>query len=247
MNRNLDILNGRASRTAPLDGAAVADAFGNGKTRPRNHRGGAEDEIAKLVQRVFILPDAASQPGGVVFCGVDRDTGCSWVCARAAEVLAELVAGTVCVIDANLRWPSLHRHFRMEMGAGFADAMKDLRPIRDFTRPASRANLRLITAGAGGKDPNGAPNPIRLRARVSELRSEFDYVLFDTPPATSYSDAILLGQLTDGVILIVGSNSTRREPARVAKESFEAAKVPILGAVLNKRTFPMPDALYQRL
>jgi receptor protein-tyrosine kinase len=247
MSRTFHILHGEASRTAPSDTAPTVHPPDNGTRHPRSHRASAEDEIAKLVQRVFILPEAASQPGGVVFCGVDRDTGCSWVCARAAEVLAEQVAGTVCVLDANLRWPSLHRHFRVEMGAGFADAMKDPRPIREFTRLASRANLRLMTAGTVGRDPNGALNPIRLRVRLAELRSEFDYVLFDTAPITSYGDSILLGQLSDGVIMIVGSNSTRREPARVAKESFEAAKVPILGAVLNKRTYPMPEALYQRL
>ena len=90
-------------------------------------------------------------------------------------------------------------------------------------------------------------NPARLRARITELRGEFDQVLIDTPPIHSYGDAILLSQLTDGVVLVVGSNSTRREPTRIAKESFDAAKIPILGAVLNKRTFPIPEALYRKL
>ena len=87
----------------------------------------------------------------------------------------------------------------------------------------------------------------RLRTRFSELREEFDYLLVDTPPMSSYPDAVLLGQLTDGIILVIGSNSTRCEPARIVKESFEAAGVPILGAVLNRRTYPIPEALYQRM
>jgi Mrp family chromosome partitioning ATPase len=69
----------------------------------------------------------------------------------------------------------------------------------------------------------------------------------DTPPMSSYSDAALLGQLTDGVILVIDSASTRREPARIAKENLEAAKIPVLGAVLNRRTYPIPEALYRRL
>ena len=53
--------------------------------------------------------------------------------------------------------------------------------------------------------------------------------------------------MADGIILVVGSNLTRRESARIAKESFEAAGIPIIGAVLNKRTYPIPEALYRIL
>ena len=79
------------------------------------------------------------------------------------------------------------------------------------------------------------------------MRSHFDYVLVDTPPADSYADALLLGQMTDGIILVVGSHLTRRESARIAKESFDGAGIPVIGAVLNKRTYPIPEALYRIL
>jgi len=221
------------------------------KMRSRNSRERrllADDEVMKLVQQVFIIPGSAQAPGAVAFCGVYSGDGCSWVCAHAAEMLAEHGDGSVCIVDANLRTPSLHDYFRFENGKGFADGVKeDGRPMREFARRASGRHLWLITAGTVGREPNGSLNPARLRARITELRSEFDHVLIDTPPVHSYGDAILLSQLTDGVVLVVGSNSTRREPARIAKESFETAKIPILGAVLNKRTFPIPEALYRKL
>ena len=91
------------------------------------------------------------------------------------------------------------------------------------------------------------PDEIRLRSRMAELREEFDYVLIDAPPVCSYADAVLLGQLADGVILVVEANSTRRDTARMAKETIEGAKVRLLGAVLNNRTFPIPEALYRKL
>jgi protein-tyrosine kinase len=53
--------------------------------------------------------------------------------------------------------------------------------------------------------------------------------------------------MADGVILILEAHATRRESARRAKESLQAAGVKILGAVLNKRTYPIPEALYKRL
>jgi protein-tyrosine kinase len=206
-----------------------------------------DDEIMKLVQRVFILPGPAQAPGAVAFAGVNKSAGCSWVCAHASEVLAEQIAGNVCVVDANLHSPSLHDHFRFTNGPGFADAVKSTKPIHEYARRASGSHLWLITAGSVNNDPNGSLNPARLRLRVTELRDEFDYVLIDTPAIHLYGDAVLLGQMTDGIILVVGSNNTRRESARLAKESIEAAQVPVLGAVLNRRTFPIPEMIYRNL
>lgn len=249
MSRNFDLLQRDAGIPKPFPPPSSMPEPGKMDSRgPRHRHLLAEDEVMKLVQRVFILPGSGKAPEAVAFCGVYSGDGCSWVCAHAAEMLAEHGGGSVCIVDANLRTPSLHNHFRFENGKGFADGVKDDgRPMRDLARRASGQHLWLITAGTVGREPNGSLNPVRLRARMAELRSEFDHVLIDTPPVHSYSDAILLGQLADGIVLVVGSNSTRREPARIAKESFEAAKIPILGAVLNKRTFPIPEALYRKL
>ena len=69
----------------------------------------------------------------------------------------------------------------------------------------------------------------------------------DSPPVNVYSDAISLGQSADGVVLVVSANSTRKEAARKAKESLEMAGVCLLGAVMNKRTYPIPQVIYDRL
>jgi len=47
--------------------------------------------------------------------------------------------------------------------------------------------------------------------------------------------------------MVLEANDTRREPAQKVKEMLEASDIPVLGAVLNKRTFPIPESLYKRL
>ncbi len=248
MSRNFDLLQRDVAGFKPPPQAPKMETPKVYSRSLRDRHLLADDEVMKLVQRVFILPGSENGPGAVAFCGVSSGDGCSWVCAHAAEMLAEHGGGSVCVVDANLRTPSLHDYFRFENSKGFADGVKEEgRPMRELARRASGQHLWLITAGTVGREPNGSLNPARLRTRIAELRNEFDHVLIDTPPINSYSDAILLGQMADGIVLVVGSNSTRREPARIAKESIEAAKIPILGAVLNKRTFPIPEALYRKL
>jgi Mrp family chromosome partitioning ATPase len=247
LSRHFSTLNAEAVPPTKFRSRAVPQTPANGDAHHRDQSSIADDEIMKLVHRVFILPGVAKAPGVVAFCGVDQGAGCTWVCARASEVLASQTSGTVCAVDANLRSPSLDAHFRVEKCAGFTNAMKDSQPMSGFARRARPDNLWVLTAGSKVNEPNGALNPERLQEKFSQLRGHFDYVLVDTPPADSYADTLLLGQMTDGIILVVGSHMTRRESARTAKESFDGAGIPVIGAVLNKRTYPIPEALYRIL
>ncbi len=243
MAHHFDVLRAPETEHGAVGGASsVLPESGT----PNSHNG-VQDEIAKLVQRVFVLPSAAKTPGAVAFCGAEHGVGCSWICARAGESLAAQVPGTVCIVDANLRGRSLHTFFSMDVRPGLAEAIKEPRPIVNFIRQANRHNLWVLTAGGSGNGENGALNPARLRARISELRTQFDYLLIDTPPIAEFSDGMLVAQIADGAILVVGSHSTRREAARAAKHSFDTAKIPVLGVVLNKRTYPIPERLYRRI
>jgi len=245
MSRNFDIL----LREIPgVDPGARNTANEAGARAGRDAVGAIDNEIAKLVQHVFLLRDGSKQATtAVTFCGVSRGDGCSWVCARASEALSEHSAGRVCIVDANFRSPSLHEHFRAANVTGLSEAMKSAAPMEAFARQAWNSHLWFVSAGAMGNDSNSVLSSARLRERVSELRAEFDYVLVDAPAVSESGDGALLGQMTDGILLVIGCNSTRRETARAAKESLEAGGVPILGSVLNRRTYPIPEALYRRL
>jgi len=63
----------------------------------------------------------------------------------------------------------------------------------------------------------------------------------------AFADGMLLARLLDGVVLVLEANSTRREAALQVTESLKTTKIVILGAVLNNRTFPIPEAVYKRL
>jgi len=206
-----------------------------------------DDEVRKIVQSVFRIGQGENNPRAVAFCGANRGAGSSWLCAATGESLARQANGSVCLIDANLRTPSLHAQFEVARAPGFVELMKTPKPVTDFAQRTRQSNLWLVAAGSPATETNGWLNPRKLNLRFAELRQEFDFLLIDTPAADICPDGVLLGQIADGVVLVVGSDSTRREAARNAKSSFETAQVPVFGAVLNKRTFPIPDAIYRRI
>jgi Mrp family chromosome partitioning ATPase len=82
---------------------------------------------------------------------------------------------------------------------------------------------------------------------LAELRNEFEYAVIHAPAAGISSEAALLGQLADGIILVLGAHSTRRATARKIKETLEGAQSRILGTVLSERRFPVPERIYRRL
>jgi Mrp family chromosome partitioning ATPase len=116
-----------------------------------------------------------------------------------------------------------------------------------FAKRLQPDNFWLLSSGALASDSPNLLNSDHLRARFAELREEFEYVLIDVPPLNQYADATALGKIADGLVLVLEANSTRRESALKGVETLQAARIRVLGAVLNKRTFPIPNSLYRRL
>lgn len=205
--------------------------------------GATRDEISKLVQNLFLQPQG---PRRVVFSGSESGSGCSWMSARAAEVLAPLGRGAVCIVDCNLRSPGLHLQFGTENHHGLSDALLGSGPIREYVHRLSQ-NLWFLSCGASAETGLTMLGSDQMRLRLAELRASFDYVLIDAPPLNACNDTIVLGGHSDGVVLVLKANSSRREIARKAVQELQGANVRVLGAVLNQRTFPIPEALYKRL
>jgi Mrp family chromosome partitioning ATPase len=206
----------------------------------------AQEESLKLVQSVFLSPGAAA-PRVVVFAGVDSGNGCSAICTRTARALASQRLGTVCLVDANLRSPSLPEYFGVGNHFGLTDSLSNPGIIRDFTKVIGPDNLSLLSCGSLATESPCLLNSETMRLRVAELRKGFHFVLIDSPALNSYADGVALGQLADGLVLVLEANATRREVASKVTENLRAAQIKILAAVLNKRTYPIPRALYEVL
>jgi Mrp family chromosome partitioning ATPase len=206
----------------------------------------SREKLMKLVQTVFFRPGKESRRV-VVFAGATAGTGCSSICVGAAEALAAQVEEPVCIVDSNLRLPSLHLCLGVDNREGLSEALLNGGPIRKYLQKLPTPNLWFLTSGRNSSPMMGVTSSSRLASRIVELRQEFRYTLMDSPPVNVYSDAVPLVQASDGVILVVAANSTRRDAACKAKACFENAGASLLGVVLNNRTYPIPQVIYERL
>ena len=82
---------------------------------------------------------------------------------------------------------------------------------------------------------------------MQKLRERFDLTIFDSSSILDNPESLLLASRMDGVVLVVQAGKTRWEVAKSARRDLETASVNVLGAILNKQQFVIPQAIYKRL
>jgi len=208
-------------------------------------------EELKLVHCIFSPAgkrETQGTPQVVVFSGIEDGRAASAISARCSEVLAERADGRVCAVDANLESPFVHRYFGVTNEKGLAEALCNSGPVNEFVRKTSDSNLWVMPTGASNTEFELSAREIseRLKNRMNELRTLFKYVLIHSPARSDRAVAPpSFG--ADGLVLIVEANSTPRETVREVMEELRMVGTPILGVVLNNRTFPIPAAIYHKL
>jgi Mrp family chromosome partitioning ATPase len=203
----------------------------------------ADEQIRMLVRRVF-LPGWPKPARHVVFSAVEEGAYVAEICMEVGRALSAQVAGSVCVIEANPHNPELESVFgRFDYRPA---SRTELKPLQARSQHVS-GNLWLAPLKLLLGEGDAIESPLQLERRLSDFRTEFDYTVLHAPPAGKYSEAALLGHLSDGMALVLEANSTRRVKAQNTKDMLQAANVRVLGAILSERTFPIPEGIYRRL
>ena len=160
-----------------------------------------------------------------------RKEGKSFVAANLAQVLSQQQGRRVLLIDADLRGPSLHSALGTTSTPGLSEYLLGEKDEFSVIQRFARENLLFIPSGGSVLSPADTVANGRLKTLLQRVEPLFDWVIIDSPPAVAVSDAKLLADHCDGVLMVVRSNATRFEAARKARQEF-ADKV-LVGVVLN--------------
>jgi succinoglycan biosynthesis transport protein ExoP len=148
--------------------------------------------------------------------------------------------GRVLLIDADLRKPRLHQVFNLPHSPGLSDllidpAYMDQHPMDLFVRSTPVESLFVLTSGeiSGRMMIHKLLHSPEMEKTMTRLRQHFDAIFIDTPPVLQISDARLIAQNADGVILILRAGKTLRTMARAAMQQLSEDGTPVLGTILN--------------
>jgi len=158
--------------------------------------------------------------------------GKTTVATQLAASLARSGRRTL-LIDGDLRRPTAHRTFDLPSTPGLCEVLRGEEELEDVIRPTRVPGLWLVPAGRSDLDAIQALVSDALREDFAKLRQEFDFILIDSGPVLTDSDALLFGRYADGVLLSVLRDVSRVPQVYEACERIRAVNLPLLGAVVN--------------
>jgi tyrosine-protein kinase Etk/Wzc len=197
----------------------------------------------------FTRPDAPPQT--LVFTSAMPGEGKSTTAANLAITMAQQGLRTA-LLDLDLRRGVLHEVFSVAREPGVVEVLAGrsvLDQVIQKLEIGPGVTLDLVTTGMLPPNPAELAGGAAMRRLMEELRARYDAVVMDTPPLNLVTDAALLGNYADGVLLVARAGVTDRDALAYAGEQLTAARATLLGTVLNDvdvqrgRYYGMPESV----
>jgi succinoglycan biosynthesis transport protein ExoP len=206
---------------------------------------GAPPQFAELLQAVrtnlMMTPELAATHTLLVTSS-EPGEGKTVAAANLAVSFARLNQ-RVLLIDADMRKPQLHQLFGEEQQPGLTDVLTGTAVTSAF-RKTTVPRLWLMPSGTSSRNPADLLGSERFSKLIEQLRSQFDWIVLDSPPVLAVTDPCLIGRVAAGVLFVVGCGQTSREVASAAVERLDAAGSTLLGAMLNRAVLDQPAESY---
>jgi len=160
--------------------------------------------------------------------------GKSVTTANLAVVMAEVRHHRVLVLDADFRHSSMAGLLAMAPKPGLVEVLQGKVTVEQVVQRTPIPNLGVIAAGATrGVNPAELLSSKRAAAVFDDLRDRYSYVLVDTPPSCDLADAGIVGQLADGVVVVVRIGRTPQPVVKRIVQTLQASQVNLIGCVLT--------------
>mgnify|MGYP000882908263 CR=1 FL=1 len=139
----------------------------------------------------------------------------------------------VLLVDLDLRMPSVHRLFGISNSAGLTNLLVEDRSLESVVQKDSVGNLDILTTGPIPPNPAELVGSKKFAMFIEEMKTVYDYIILDSSPCVAYTDSVLAGRISDGVLLVISATIGKMDAAIQAKKNFEKVGAKIIGVVLN--------------
>ncbi|MHB8835195.1 MAG: CpsD/CapB family tyrosine-protein kinase [Candidatus Methylomirabilia bacterium] len=167
--------------------------------------------------------------------------GKTTVSATLARSFAQMEWRTL-LVDADLRKPTMHTLFGIDRAPGLTDLLQGIVPEEEAIAVSNSPFLDLLSAGSPTQSAAELLQSTATPTLLKSLAARYDYVVVDTTPLTSITDAHLLSGYVDGILFVVDGQVSPREFVKSAREQLQDR--PVLGVVLNGISTPKKYGYY---
>ncbi|MEV0322970.1 polysaccharide biosynthesis tyrosine autokinase [Streptomyces sp. NPDC050658] len=198
---------------------------------------GERAEAIRLVRAGLQFARIDQQAGTILVTSAGPDEGKSSFAANLAVALAE-AGGRVCLVDGDLRRPSVARTFGLVESAGLTTVLIGRASVDEVLQNTDSDGLSVLTSGELPPNPAEMLASPRMQEVLTELTERFDTVVVDSAPVLNVADTTSLAAYADGTVLVVRAGITPRRRIEEAVAALRAVGTPVLGAVLSMARIP---------
>jgi len=192
-----------------------------------------ESEAVLTLRTMLFLSGTEDSPRVVLITSPLPGEGKTTLASNLAIALAK--HGRTCLVDADLRMPTVGLSFKLLPELGVEHYLKGSATLDQVMLPSEDVkNLTIIPSTGPADHANYLLTGSAIRALMIRLRERFDFVVIDSPPILPYADGLSLSTLVDGVILVGRAGKTPRGAITRSMDLLGVMKsAPILTVVLN--------------
>lgn len=167
-----------------------------------------------------------------------QNEGKSTVAVNLAIALAQK-GKAVVVVDADLRKPSLESVLGIDSDdqTGIVQHLNGQTGWRDTVKYMGSHNIFIVLSGGVSDNPSELLSSEAMYDFVDMLEKEFDYIIFDTPPAGVVTDAVVLSPLADAAVMVVLQDYAEIDSINGVIDDFSENGKKVIGTVFNTRDF----------
>lgn len=136
----------------------------------------------------------------------------------------------VIILDFDLRRPKIHRAFHQVNDKGLFDIITNDVDYHELIIH-HESKIDILLTGKHISYPNIVLESQKIQSMINQLRSEYDYIIIDTPPVLSVTDAMIVSKYVDGLVYVVAYNKTKKEDAKEGLNQLRLNNANILGTV----------------
>jgi capsular exopolysaccharide synthesis family protein len=202
------------------------------------------ESFRSLRTSILLSGSFESRPKVLLITSALPKEGKSSTSVNLAIVLAQK-GSRVLLVDGDMRRPTLHRVLGVSRDVGLSSLLDGTAVEESAILPAPDfPNLFVLPAGLSPSNPAELLASELLSKLLKQWRSQYDYVIIDSPPALSVTDAVVISPEADAVVVVVRSGQTTKDAVRRTRDTLYQVNARIMGIVMNAVDLRSPDLYY---
>lgn len=191
----------------------------------------------------IMFSDANTEIKSLLVTSEKIASGKSVITANIANTYAQADYRTL-IIDGDMRKPTQQNIFNLTNHSGLSNLIIGKTLQTDAIKETHIENLYVLTSGPIPPNPSELIASTNFHELFNKLNDGFDFILIDTPPVTTVTDAQLYAQNVRNCVLVIDGSKNEKNEVKKAKELVIKSGGKVIGAILNKMTIEKDSSYY---